>query len=121
MEYLYFGLAGIAGGVLGGMGMGGGTLLIPLLTIFLGVGQHTAQAINLICFIPMFVLALIIHLKNSMIEFKDIFLIVLPGLATCFLGCYISKHVTGELLGKIFGGFLVLLSLFQVASLFKKE
>ena len=34
MEYLFFAIAGIVGGVFGGMGMGGGTLLIPILTIF---------------------------------------------------------------------------------------
>jgi uncharacterized membrane protein YfcA len=44
-------LVGIIGGVLGGMGMGGGTLLIPMLGIFFGLEQHVAQAINLISFI----------------------------------------------------------------------
>ena len=34
--YLFF-LCGVLGGVLGGMGMGGGTALIPLLTLYLGV------------------------------------------------------------------------------------
>lgn len=42
-----------AAGLLGGMGMGGGTILIPALTIFLGVEQHAAQAANLIAFLPM--------------------------------------------------------------------
>ena len=45
-------LAGIVGGIIGGMGMGGGTLLIPILTIFLDVPQKNAQAINLVAFIP---------------------------------------------------------------------
>lgn len=119
MEYLFFVIAGAIGGVFGGMGMGGGTLLIPILTIFFGVGQHTAQAVNLICFIPMSILALIIHIKNGKIDFKNILLIILPGLLTCFIGCYVSKHITGDMLGKIFGGFLILLSIFQVVSLIK--
>ena len=33
MNYIWFAIVGVVGGVLGGMGMGGGTLLIPLLTI----------------------------------------------------------------------------------------
>ena len=69
MNYVWFGIAGILGGVLGGMGMGGGTVLIPLLGIFYNVSQHTAQAVNLISFVPMAVGALIVHLKNKMIEF----------------------------------------------------
>ena len=72
MEYVWFGVAGVLGGVLGGMGMGGGTLLIPLLTIFYKVSQHTAQAVNLISFIPMAVVALIIHIKNKLVDFNKI-------------------------------------------------
>jgi uncharacterized membrane protein YfcA len=48
MSFFIYLLVGALGGVLGGMGMGGGTLLIPALTIFCEVEQHVAQAINLI-------------------------------------------------------------------------
>ena len=37
---------GLISGVFGGLGMGGGTLLIPLLTIFLDYPQKLAQGIN---------------------------------------------------------------------------
>ena len=65
MQYFLFSLFGFLGGVLGGMGMGGGTVLIPLLTVFLNVGQKTAQAINLIAFSPMAAVALFVHFKNG--------------------------------------------------------
>lgn len=42
MEFLWYAVAGVLGGVLGGMGMGGGTVLVPLLSIFYAVEQHTA-------------------------------------------------------------------------------
>ena len=45
MEVLFI-VFGIIGGLLGGMGMGGGTLLIPLLTLGLDVPQQTAQLLN---------------------------------------------------------------------------
>ena len=57
MRIFWFVVAGLVSGVLGGMGMGGGTILIPLLSIFYKIGQHTAQAINLISFIPMAIVA----------------------------------------------------------------
>ncbi len=113
MEYLWYAVAGLIGGVLGGMGMGGGTALIPLLSIFYSVSQHTAQAVNLISFIPMAVVALIIHIKNGLVEFKRIFYIILPGLATCIVGCYLARAMSADLLKRFFGGFLVLLAIFQ--------
>ncbi len=91
MQYVWYGIAGVLGGILGGMGMGGGTVLIPLLSIFYDVGQHTAQAINLISFIPMAVVALIIHIKNGYVKFKSVLIIVLPGLFTCVLGVYLAR------------------------------
>lgn len=121
MEYLWYGIAGVIGGVLGGMGMGGGTLLIPLLSIFYNVSQHTAQAVNLIAFIPMAVVALIIHIKNKLVDFKDILYIILPGLAACVLGCYIARAMNGEILRRCFGGFLLALSVFQFITGFVKK
>lgn len=112
MFILYF-VVGVIGGVLGGMGMGGGTLLIPMLTIFFSVEQHTAQAVNLIAFIPMAVIALIIHLKNKLIDFKKVFLIISSGIVTCVLGCILAKILSANFLKRIFGLFLVLLSIYQ--------
>ena len=45
--------------------MGGGTILILLLSIFLGLNQHTAQATNLVFFIPTAVTSVFIGIKNK--------------------------------------------------------
>ena len=68
MSFLIFLLCGIAGGVLGGMGMGGGTLLIPLLTAVCGVKQTAAQGVNLLCFLPMSAVALAVHAKSGLLK-----------------------------------------------------
>lgn len=113
MEYFWYTIAGVIGGVLGGMGMGGGTILIPLLSIFYSVGQHTAQAVNLVAFIPMSIVAICIHLKNKLIKFKDLFIVIIPALFACVLGCFLARSIEGNVLKKIFGGFLVVLSITQ--------
>lgn len=113
MDFLYYALSGLSSGVLGGMGMGGGTILIPILTIFLDVSQHTAQALNLLSFIPMAIIALIIHFKNHLVKFKKSLFIIVPALASCVGGCYLAKAISGETLGKFFGGFLIALAIFQ--------
>ena len=121
MEYVYFALAGLAGGLLGGMGMGGGTVLIPLLSIFMNVDQHAAQALNLISFLPMAVVALVIHFKNGLVEYKKSLFVIVPALLFAVLGCFAAKNTEGELLGKLFGGVLAALSGFQFCSVFRKE
>ena len=121
MEFVWYVMAGLLSGVFGGMGMGGGTILIPLLSIFYKVGQHTAQAINLISFIPMSALALIIHFKNKLIDFSQVLKIILPGIATCVVGCYLARAINGDLLKRFFGGFLVLLSIYQLLTELKKR
>jgi len=102
-------LAGLAGGIIGGMGMGGGTLLIPILTVALSVPQKTAQAINLIAFIPMAIVALIIHFKNKLVDLKDILYIVIPAIATAILSALLAHNTGSELLRKLFGTFLIII------------
>lgn len=118
MFFLYL-LAGVIGGVFGGMGMGGGTLLIPLLTIFFSVEQKTAQAINLISFIPMALMALKIHLKNKLIDFKGILYIIVPAVVFGILGSLIAKNLNSELLHRCFGAFLIILAAFQLYTFIK--
>lgn len=121
MEFLWYCFAGALSGVLGGMGMGGGTILIPLLNIFYNVSQHSAQGLNLISFIPMSVVAIIIHLKNKLVDYSKVLLIVLPGVITCILGCYIARAISGDVLKRCFGGFLLVLSIFQFATQIRKK
>ena len=116
LKFLLYLLAGLGGGFLGGMGMGGGTILIPLLTIFLKCDGHLSQAVNLISFIPMAVVALIFHLKNKLVEKKGILFIIIPATLFAIIGSIISCKIQGELTSKIFGGFLLCLSIVQFFS-----
>lgn len=113
MRYIWYIIAGIVGGVFGGMGMGGGTLLIPLLNIFYSVDQYSAQMVNLISFIPMAVVALIIHFKNGIVKYKKVLYFIIPGIATCIGGCFLADTLGNDILKKCFGGFLIALAIFQ--------
>ena len=46
-------IIGFFAGVIGGMGMGGGTILIPALIMFVNIDPKIAQSINLLSSIPM--------------------------------------------------------------------
>ena len=109
-------LTGASAGVLGGMGMGGGAILIPLLTVFFKVDQISAQAINLVAFIPMAIVSLIIHVKNKRVEKRGLLWIILPALACSLSGSLLALAVKGGLLKRLFGGFLLILAVFQFFS-----
>ena len=109
-------ITGVSAGVLGGMGMGGGAILIPLLTVFFSVDQISAQAINLVAFIPMAIASLIIHVKNKRVEKRGLLWIILPALACSLSGSLLALAVKGGLLKRFFGGFLLALAVFQFFS-----
>ena len=121
MEFIYYALAGFFGGVLGGMGMGGGTILIPILTIFLKVNQHSAQAANLVSFLPMGAVSLAIHIKNKYVVFDNVLYIIVAGILTCFGGYFLAKSLPSDILKKVFGGFLTALSVLQFITALKMK
>ena len=116
IKIILLAVSGIAAGVLGGMGMGGGTILIPLLTIFFNVGQKEAQAINLVSFIPMAMVSLVVHIKNKRVKKEGLLWIIVPAVLTSVGGGFAAQAVNGEVLKRIFGGFLLLLSVVQFFS-----
>ena len=102
-EWFGIALAGILSGMAGSMGLGGGTVLLLYLTLFAGVDQLTAQGINLIFFLPIAVLALVLHGRNGLIAWKDAIAIALLGLAGAAAGTILSGWIDGAVLQKIFG------------------
>lgn len=106
-------LAGLISGVFGGMGMGGGTLLIPVLTIFLSFPQKTAQALNLFVFIPMAIVSLVVHIKNKLVDFKVGIPVILSGTLFSVGGSLLAGVVSNEVLRKIFGVFLLGVGIYQ--------
>ena len=108
---------GIAGGIIGGMGMGGGTLLIPLLTLFTDTPQHVAQAVNLVAFVPMSVAALVIHAKNKLLDFKYLLTVALPAVIASVPASMLVKFIGGKSLSRYFGIFLAVLGVYQLVTL----
>lgn len=110
--YLYL-LLGFLGGIPAGMGMGGGTVTIPLLVLVGGVGQKIAQSANLFSFLPMSLFALKTHRENGLLETKGILWSMLPALALSTAGVLLANVLPSEILQRAFGVFLVGLSLYS--------
>ncbi len=106
-------LFGFLSGIIGGMGMGGGTLLVPLLS-FLDLEQRTIQAINLISFIPMCCVALGFHAKNKLIKPKGIWWIVIPAALTAIGGAFCATVADNKILRWSFAVFLIVVGVWQL-------
>lgn len=102
------------------MGIGGGTVLIPALVLFTNLSQHQVQGINLIVFIPTAIVALITHFFNKSINFKIAVPIIIAGLVGAFIGSSFAVFLSGNLLRKIFGIFLLVIGLYELISKVKK-
>ena len=118
--FLYI-LSGFLSGIFGGLGMGGGTLLIPILTIFFSMEQKLSQGINLISFLVMSLIALCIHYKNGYLSLKGTFYIIFSGLLFSCLGAWLSGIMPSKILRQSFGAFLCILSIYQVYKCLKGD
>jgi len=119
MKILFRIIAGIVGGTVGGMGMGGGTLLIPILTIFLSFTQLQAQGVNLMAFIPMSAVAIYLHAKNKYVKFKKTYLLAITGALFSFLSALVATSINNEILKKLFAIFLIGLGIWQAVDVIK--
>jgi uncharacterized membrane protein YfcA len=107
-------LISILSGIISGMGIGGGTILIPALTIFFKIPQHIAQSVNLLSFIPTGIVAIVSHIKQGNIEKKITFKLILGGLLGAIIGSYFAIKLPGSVLRRLFGVFLLVMGIYEV-------
>ena len=85
-------LIGFASGIISGMGIGGGTLLIPALVFIIGTNQQVAQSINLLVFIPSAAAALFVHARKRNIEKGLLFKLAVTGCAGAVIGSLVAVN-----------------------------
>jgi len=120
MLYFFYIIAGFVSGIFGGLGMGGGTLLIPILTIFLGFDQKLSQGINLLSFLVMAIFSLYIHYRNGFIVTKNLFWVIFFGVIFSVFGAVFMSFLPSKILKIIFGVFLCCLAVVEFIKVFKK-
>jgi uncharacterized protein len=102
-------IAGIAGGALG---LGGGIIIVPALIFILGFTQHQAQGTSLaVLLFPVGILGVINYNKNGYVNFKFAIILIIAFVLGSYLGSIISINLPAKTLKKIFGVFLLLISI----------
>ena len=87
------------------------------LTYFRHMAQLRAQGINLVCFIPVALFSVIMYSRQKLIQKKVILPLIIYGIVGAIAGYLLLGLIPDGILGKLFGAFLILLSLRE---LFKK-
>lgn len=113
-------LIGMFSGIFSGVGMGGGTVLIFLLTSLTGMEQHIAQATNLIYFVPTAISAIIVNYREKNIDVKLASIISIFGAIGAVIGAKISVNIDVIKLKKLFGIFLAIIAIHEIYTLFKE-
>lgn len=111
-------LIGFLSGIISGMGIGGGTILIPSLVLLRNLPQQQAQGINLIVFLPVSIVALITHYKKGNIDFSFAKFIIFGGIIGSILGSVLAIKLKPDKLKLYFGIFLLIIGVYQ---LFQKK
>ena len=125
MRIVWLLLAGVVGGVLGGMGLGGGTLLIPILIFLLDVPYPLAAWVNLVAFLPTALVAGVLHAKNKMVEWKRVGVLLVFAAVGVLGGFFLAPALSETVIRRAFGIFLIVFGscslIFVFVGYFKKK
>lgn len=107
-------LAGLFSGILGAMGLGGGSVLIIYLSLFTQGPHLKNQGINLLFFIPIALISVIIYGVKKKIKWKTTIKVSAFGMVGTLVGWFTAGGLGGEVTSKIFGVLLLALGLNQI-------
>ncbi|MDG1990623.1 MAG: sulfite exporter TauE/SafE family protein [Dehalococcoidia bacterium] len=113
---------GFIGGTAGGLlGIGGGTLYVPALTLILSIEQSTAQGISLAAVIVTAISATSRNLSKELID-KSVILTVIPIVIICaIIGAQIAGELDQDKLRRIFGTILICVAIKNMLSFIPKK
>lgn len=107
-------LLGIFAGLVSGtLGLGSGTVLIPILVLLCGFEQKSAQGTALAVMVPMALVGALRYWKNPDIEMNTLVigLIICGALAGVLAGTELAGRLPGHTLRKIFAIFLAIVAI----------
>ncbi len=114
-QYFGFIVAGLAAGLLSGiLGVGGGVVLIPMMVLFAGVDQHTAQGISLAVIAIITFFGAFAHFRQKNVRTDVAWLLVPSAVICCLIGTLVAEHINGSILRNIVGIVVVIVGVLTV-------
>ena len=104
---------GICAGIISGaLGLGSGTIVVPVLVLLFGFGQKNAQGTALAVMVPMALVGALRYWQNPVIELN----VVIIGLIICgavvgvLVGAELASMLPAHVLRKVFAIFLIIVA-----------
>lgn len=109
---IMFTVVGLVAGVISGLlGIGGAVFMIPVLVLFFGMSQHTAQGTTLAMMLPpVTILAVMTYHKSGNMDWKVATLLCLGFVFGSFFGAKFAVTIHPDVLKKVFGFVLLILA-----------
>jgi uncharacterized protein len=103
---------GVAAGIVAGLlGVGGGVLFVPGLVIFLGLGQHQAEATSLLAIVPVAIVGTFKQDGYGNVRRGDALLMGLLSIAGAAAGVALANALSGAVLRVGFALLMVLVAI----------
>lgn len=102
---------GAAAGLLSGMfGVGGGILMVPVMALIVGFGQHRAQATSLAAIVPIAAVGAFLFGRADSVDVLAAGLLVAGSLLGVQAGARLMHRLSDQVLTRLFGAFLVVVA-----------
>lgn len=101
-------VTGTAAGLFSGLlGVGGGTVLVPLLVLWLGYGERAATGTSLVAIVAIAAMATIAQGAYGNVDVGKGLLVGVPAVAGALLGTSLQQRVRSDTIGLLFAVLMV--------------
>ena len=102
-------VGGLGAGFLSGtIGIGGGLLFVPTMTVGFRLSQAVAQGTSLIAIVPTAIVGGFTHLRQGNVLIRPALWMGGGGMVGAVIGALVAVEVPGSVLARVWGAFLVL-------------
>ena len=109
---LQLGVIGTLAGLFSGLfGVGGGTVIVPLLVLWLGYQERMATATSLAAIIVIASVAATVQAVYGNVHWGDAVLVGIPSVVGVIGGTWVQQRVPQRTLSLLFAGLLVLVAI----------
>ena len=101
-------VGGFAAGFLSGtIGIGGGALFVPTMTVGVGLSQALAQGTSLVAIVPTALVSTVTHFREGNVLRDAALWMGGGGVVGGVIGALVAVHAPGPILARVWGAFLL--------------